>query len=447
VNRATPGEIQMSFPPSFPLDFITELYIGYYDRAPDTVGGEFWLIAFLSAVGPGVDPTLELTTLANDFANSSESTAIYPFLTLPNPANAASFVTQVYANLLNRAPDAPGLAFWTVELQSGAVTPGGFIITVEASVNMQVGTADALTLANKITVAEDYIARITAADVTYTHASAFGALVPVTNDPATVALGEGVTTAFLNPPVTLTATAGMLPTTVVTGNSASGSLIFAPGPGSTNFGDLIAQPGFWSVLPGAPGGGLDLTQSATFGTSVDQKFVSHGSVDDFVTEIPIASWATGGGNLGLVNASGVFLGGLPPGPTPPGLLFDSTIEFIASGGTIGGPGNTSANVIEITDTTFANAAALAQALASGAYNLILAPAMPSGRSMDLIFAYSDGSNVHIADVNVVNGGRFNHNAGIALSLETIHVSDMVQLTGVATTNVLSASSIHFNILN
>jgi hypothetical protein len=436
----------MSFPPSFPLDFIAELYIGYYDRAPDTAGGEFWLSAFLSAVGPGVDPTRELTTLANDFANSSESTAIYPFLTSPNPANAASFVTQVYANLLNRAPDAPGLAFWTVELQSGAVTPGGFIITVEASVNMQVGTADALTLANKITVAEDYIARITAADVTYTHASAFGALVPVTNDLATVALGEGVTTTFLNPPVTLTATAGMLHTTVVTGNSASGSLTFAPGPGSTNFGDLIAQQGFWSVLPGAPGGGLDLTQSATFGTSVDQTFVSANSVADHLTEFSVSSWATGSGNLGLVNASGVNLATLATGPS----LFDSTIENITAGGTIGGPGNTSANVIAITDTTFANAAALANALASGAYNLILAPAMPSGRSMDLIFAYSDGTNVHIADVNVVNGAKFNHPGGIALSLDVtaIHVSDMVQLTGVAaTTDALTGPSIHFNIFN
>ena len=438
----------MSFPPSFPLDFIAELYIGYYDRAPDTAGGEFWLSAFLSAVGPGVDPTRELTTLANDFANSSESTAIYPFLTAPNPANAASFVTQVYANLLNRAPDAPGLAFWTVELQSGAVTPGGFIITVEASVNMQVGTADALTLANKITVAEDYIARITAADVTYTHASAFGALVPVTNDPATVALGEAVTTAFLNPPITETATVGMLPTTVVTGNSASGSLIFAPGPGSTNFGDLIAQPGFWSVLPGAPGGGLDLSKSGTFGTSFDQTTVPTASVADHLTEFSVSSWATGGsGNLGLVNASGVNLGTLAAGPS----LFDSTIEDITKGGIIGGPGNTSANVIAITDATFANAAALAKALASGAYNLIFAPAVPGqGSSFDLIFAYSDGTNVHIADVNVVNGvgAKTGHLAGTALGANaTVHVSDMVQLTGVATTDVLSATSIHFNLLN
>jgi Domain of unknown function (DUF4214) len=436
----------MSFPPSSAFDFITELYIGYYDRAPDTVGGEFWLNAFVSAVGPNVDPTRELTTLANDFANSSESTAIYPYLLAPNTVSPTSFVTEVYNNILNRAPDSAGLNFWVNQLTTGATSVGGFIVTLEASVNMQVGTADALTLANKITVAEDYATRITAADVTYTHASAFGALVPVTNDPATVALGEAVTTAFLNPPVTQIAMHGMSPTTVVEGNFlGTGPLIFALGPGSTNFGDLIAQQGFWSVAPGAPGGGLDLTQSSTFGTSVDQTIVPTTSVADHLTEFSVTSWATGSGNLGLVNASAVNLATLGSGQS----LFDSTFENITAGEIIGGPGNTSANVIAITDATFANATDLAHALASGAYNLILAPAMPSGRSFDLIFAYSDGTNVHIADVNVVNGAKAGRPAGTALSADAtaIHVSDMVQLTGVATTDLLSAPSIHFNSFN
>jgi hypothetical protein len=102
----------MSFPPSSPTDFITELYLGYYDRAPDPTGLQFWLSAYNSAIAAGVNPTTELITLANDFANSGESTAIYPYLASPNPANAAFFVTQVYANVLNRAPDAAGLAFW-----------------------------------------------------------------------------------------------------------------------------------------------------------------------------------------------------------------------------------------------------------------------------------------------------------------------------------------------
>ena len=84
-------------------DLITELYIGYYNRAPDPAGLEFWLGAFNNG--------MSLTTIANEFAKSAESHAIYPFL-----ASAGSFVTDVYTNVLNRAPDAEGLAFWTQQL-------------------------------------------------------------------------------------------------------------------------------------------------------------------------------------------------------------------------------------------------------------------------------------------------------------------------------------------
>ena len=180
----------MSFPPSSPTDLITELYLGYYDRAPDNTGLQFWISAYNTGILAGVNGTTELTTLANDFANSIESTAIYPYLSSPNPANAASFVTQVYANVLNRAPDAAGLAFWVNQLTTGQTSVGGFIVTVEASVNMQSGTADAITLAAKITVAEDYVARITAASVAFTPASAAATMAPVSglgNSPTTAA--------------------------------------------------------------------------------------------------------------------------------------------------------------------------------------------------------------------------------------------------------------------
>ena len=174
-------------------DLITELYIGYYNRAPDPAGLAFWLNVHNNGV--------PLTAIANDFANSAESHAIYPFLTsIGSFAGASSFVTQVYNNVLNRAPDSAGLSFWTQQLQSGVVTPGSFIVTLEASVNMQVGTADAMILANKVTVGEDYVSRIVAANIAFTEASAHGAMAPVTSDPASVATGKAVTTAFIDPP-------------------------------------------------------------------------------------------------------------------------------------------------------------------------------------------------------------------------------------------------------
>jgi hypothetical protein len=176
-------------PPLSNTDLVSEVYIGYYNRSPDPTGMTFWL--------NGMANGATLAQVANDFANSSESTAIYPFLSAPNLANASSFVTQVYNNLLNRAPDSSGLQFWSQELQSGAVTPGGFILAVEQSVNQQTGTADAMTLSDKLTVAEDYVTRINAANVPFSQASAHGSLAPVTSDASTIATGEAVTTAYI----------------------------------------------------------------------------------------------------------------------------------------------------------------------------------------------------------------------------------------------------------
>ena len=168
-------------------DLVTELYVGYYNRAPDPAGLAFWLDALNNGVS--------LTVIANDFAKSTESQAVYPFL-----AGASSFVTQVYNNVLNRAPDVEGLSFWTQQLLSGAVAPGSFIVTLEASVRMQEGTTDAVTLANKVTVGKDYASRVAAANVAFTEASAHRAMALVTSDPASVARGEAATTAFISSP-------------------------------------------------------------------------------------------------------------------------------------------------------------------------------------------------------------------------------------------------------
>jgi ELWxxDGT repeat protein len=170
-------------------DLVSEVYIGYYNRAPDQGGMSFWLNSMANGA--------TLTQVANAFANSSESIAVYPFLSNPNLANASSFVNQVYSNLLNRAPDNPGLQFWSQELQSGAVTPGGFILAIEQSVNQQTGTADAMTLGDKLTVAVDYVTRISAAGVPFSETSAHGCLAPVTSDSSTIATGEAVTTAYI----------------------------------------------------------------------------------------------------------------------------------------------------------------------------------------------------------------------------------------------------------
>lgn len=130
-------------------DLITELYIGYYNRAPDPVGANFWI----NAVSSG---TVTIAQVADLFANSSES--ILDGYQPPTTTQAATaIVDAVYQNVLNRAPDAAGQSFWVAELTSGKITTGGFVLTVENAVNQQSGTADATTLQMKVTGAEYYL--------------------------------------------------------------------------------------------------------------------------------------------------------------------------------------------------------------------------------------------------------------------------------------------------
>jgi hypothetical protein len=166
---------------------VAELYIGYFDRAPDPTGLIFWL----NSLSQGVS----LATVANDFANAIESTTVYPFLLNPTAAGYSAFITSVYENILNRTTDAAGAAFWLNQLQTGDTTPGGFILAIEDSVNMQSGTADALTLENKTAVAVDYYTRISAADVPFN--GVYAVLDNVTSNSASVLTAEAVTTAII----------------------------------------------------------------------------------------------------------------------------------------------------------------------------------------------------------------------------------------------------------
>src|ERR1700730_9598376 len=112
------------------LQLVTELYIAYFDRAPDPAG----LNAWLNALNNGAS----ITQVANAFANSGEAKALYPFLTIntiPDPASANGFVMTVYENLLSRPVDAAGQAYWANLLTTGTITPGQFILDVVQSVN------------------------------------------------------------------------------------------------------------------------------------------------------------------------------------------------------------------------------------------------------------------------------------------------------------------------
>lgn len=114
-----------------------ELYIAYFNRAPDAVGLNFWGTAFANGT------TLE--EMAALFVDQDETRDTYPQDT-PNDA----FAETVYNNVLGRTPDQAGFEFWVDQLDSGHVGQDQFILEVLRGV--QPGSPDRSYLDTKVDI-------------------------------------------------------------------------------------------------------------------------------------------------------------------------------------------------------------------------------------------------------------------------------------------------------
>ena len=85
------------------INALTALYVGYFDRAPDPAGLQFWI--------DQIDGGREFNTIAADFAASAEAEALYPYLTTPAVSTPSTFVQNIYLNLFGRAAETEGLDF------------------------------------------------------------------------------------------------------------------------------------------------------------------------------------------------------------------------------------------------------------------------------------------------------------------------------------------------
>ncbi|MFA8388135.1 MAG: DUF4214 domain-containing protein [Pelagibaca sp.] len=92
-----------------------ELYIAYFNRAPDAEGLNFWGSAFANG--------FSLEEIATLFLDQDETRDTYP-----ETLTTLEFVTQVYSNVLGRTPDQGGLEFWAGGLDDGLVTRDQFIL-------------------------------------------------------------------------------------------------------------------------------------------------------------------------------------------------------------------------------------------------------------------------------------------------------------------------------
>jgi hypothetical protein len=207
----------------------------------------------------------------------------------------------------------------------------------------------------------------------------------------------------------------------------------------TDENDLV-QAGFWGVPPSGAGGGIVPAAS----TSTDQSMVTNfNSAVDVLQFAPYA-W---GSNATLSDSATSFDNGLTYGDghssvhdfhgvlgqsIPPATVVDITTANATLSAT--------ANVMEVTGATFANAAALAGAL-SNTYQLTFGgTGVAANTNAHMLFVYNDPSgNAHVADVDFENGGTA---ATTTAAVTKIVASDMVELVGVSAAS-LTAHNIHF----
>ena len=126
------------------LSFFVEMYIAYFDRAPDSLGLFYW--------GDRLSEGMTMPEIARSFFVQPESQAAYP-----DPNDNAQLVDDAYANLLERAPDAEGRAYWIDALTNGDVSRAEFMLAIINGAKAETGDpADARVIAEKADIGLDY---------------------------------------------------------------------------------------------------------------------------------------------------------------------------------------------------------------------------------------------------------------------------------------------------
>jgi len=116
---------------------LVEMYVAYFDRAPDAFGLHFW--------GSALAGGATMQEIATLFFQQEETRAAFP-----DPEDSAALVDTAYRNVLEREADAVGRAWWIDALDSGAVSRGAFMLELldGARANPQ-ATGDVRTIEDK----------------------------------------------------------------------------------------------------------------------------------------------------------------------------------------------------------------------------------------------------------------------------------------------------------
>jgi hypothetical protein len=107
------------------------LYQAAFNRVPDNGGLKYWIST--------MDGGATLLQVAAGFMESAEYKALYG----ANPTNE-DFVTKLYTNILHRAPDAGGYAYWVNALNTMLITQAQALVFLSESTENQAGVINAI---------------------------------------------------------------------------------------------------------------------------------------------------------------------------------------------------------------------------------------------------------------------------------------------------------------
>ena len=132
---------------------VQKAYVAFYQRPADPAGLAYWSQQLEAAKG-------NLQQMIDPLANSPEAARLYfpsstagqSLYSLVNATTISDVVTQIYQNLLGRAPDAAGLQYYVDGFKAATFTPG----TIALAVINGVQNSDLSTMNAKLAVAQTF---------------------------------------------------------------------------------------------------------------------------------------------------------------------------------------------------------------------------------------------------------------------------------------------------
>ncbi|MGI6246019.1 MAG: DUF4214 domain-containing protein [Pseudochelatococcus sp.] len=271
-------------------ELITQLYIGYFNRAPDPEGLAYW-IEDVDVRGQSIEAVSGL------FTTSPEAIALYPYLAFPTLTSPDAFLTALYQNLFNRAIDPDGLAYYKAKLEAGVAT-GDVLADILANARTNEGSEDQALLANKTEVGV-YWAEQAASTPGFSYndaaqSSARNSLTNVTTDEASVEAAKAQSDSFFE---TIDSNAGQT-FTLTTGIDAGAA--FTGGAGNDTFFGTENTLTSGDALDG--GDGVDTLRYASSGTvAVNEAGFTAKSIE----KVEITADAVGGTNFDVSGVTDV----------------------------------------------------------------------------------------------------------------------------------------------